>query len=157
MNDDFLKLDTKLSALITQLSPAKIKDLSKELSVEMRRSNKARISQNIQPDGSRMDPRKRPRKIKLKRETAKSKIRARLMFPKIGQASTLRIKASADSASIYFASRKRGGTRVDANTLAKRHQFGDRSHNLPRRQLLGFSHDDLEKIEKAIIRHLTKD
>lgn len=157
MNDDFLRLDAKFGALINRLSPGSIRLLSKELSVAMRQTNKERITKNIQPDGSRMAPRKRARKIKQKRETAKSKIRARLMFPKIAQGSTLRIKASTESASIYFAAKKHGGARLTADALANRHQFGDSTHNLPQRQLLGFGQEDLATIETTIIKHLAKD
>lgn len=149
-------IESRLNTLLKKLGPTEIRKLSRQVALETRTANRARIEANIQPDGSAMTARKKARKIKQKRITIKAKNNANKMFPKLAQANTLKFKATADEASIFFSRNRRGGKRASANTIANRHQFGLAAKNLPVRVLLGISVDDFKHIERRIVEYLAK-
>ncbi|CAM3293406.1 phage virion morphogenesis protein [Xenorhabdus nematophila] len=57
-NDELQPLDTALTALLTQLSPASRKQLSRDIARDLRRSQMQRIRAQRNPDGSRYTQRK---------------------------------------------------------------------------------------------------
>lgn len=67
------------------------------------------------------------------------------MFRKIGRAKYLKMRTSAEGASVYFSG--------SAASIAPLHQYGE--GNRPERVLIGFSDEDVENIELAVTFYLT--
>ena len=80
-----------LDAAMQGLEPHRRKATIDKLMRLMRRANARRIARNVTPDGAKMAPRKkRPKGKRVK------------MFQRIGKASSLRIRASADEGELRF-------------------------------------------------------
>ena len=150
MADDFAPLDRWLQDLASRLSPGERKRLSMAMLRELRRANADRIARNVQPDGSGMEPRK-PRKER----------RNKRMFRRLRLARNMRIKADADGGELGFAS-------ALIEKTAAAHHFGLEDYvgktrtgrvirtRYPRREIIGFGRDDVERIQDAAIDHLAK-
>lgn len=154
MNDDLRPLEHRLNALIAKLSPSQQRRLARQLALDLRRSNRQRIEANVQPDGTAMTPRRRPRfnaQRSNKRLSERARLRSQRMFPKMAKANSLKFKVSADQASLFFSGRR---GRMALNSVAARHHFGAKA--LPKRPLLGFSQSDLQQVEATIVDFLSQ-
>ncbi|WP_323899004.1 phage virion morphogenesis protein [Aeromonas hydrophila] len=115
----------------------------------LRASQAQRIRANRQPDGSPMAPRKPQPKLKQGRGRLRRK-----MFFKISNPTWLKARASEQQAVVEFV-----GT---ANRLATIHQYGlkdrikGREIRYSARELLGITHQEVEKLEELLLAHLTK-
>lgn len=147
-------LEPFLGALAQRLAPAARRKLALALGRHLRKVNAARITRNVQPDGSPMEPRKR------RADAGKGRVRGKArMFRKIGKARSLRIKASPDGVQIGFAQP------LVASTAAV-HHFGDVGYvgktrggrtirtRYAERRLLGFGPGDLEALQDTALDHL---
>jgi phage virion morphogenesis protein len=140
-SDALAGLDSWLGGVLQGLSPAKRKRAATKLGQALRRSNLARIKDNVEPDGGAMEPRK-PRLDRRGRVRRKA---GGKMFRKLRYARYWKVRATADSVEI--------GTSGNGN-LAKVHHFGLKgyvgrgpdgekvTYNYPRRRLLGFGKGD---------------
>lgn len=144
-------LQAKLDALIAQLSPQKRKQLARGLGRELAKSQRQRITQQKNPDGSRFAPRKQ-------QKSQKGSIKQQAMFRKLKTARLMKTNTTSDRIEIGYT----GKNAYVANV----HQFGLRSRvnrqadwkvKYEQRELLGFSEQDLERIEEAILHHLAKE
>lgn len=152
--DAFEKVNTYFDAMLADLGPAKRKEVARKIARELRRRNADRIKRNVEPDGGKMAPRKRKRRIRRARRTIKSG----LMFRNLYKARSLKLKATADSAQIYI-----------GNFIAERHQFGGKMvigkdgagkkiyGDYPARPLLGFDSEDMDALTEELLSWLDQD
>ncbi|MGL4938746.1 phage virion morphogenesis protein [Shewanella sp.] len=148
-SDDLTRINELFDGLIQQLSPAARKQLSRDIARRLRASQAQRIKQNAAPDGSAFAARK-PQPDWAKRSGA---IKKKLMFQKIIRQKYLKPTYSEQGASVGF-----GGFLSRVATI---HQYGLRarvnqstSAQYPKRELLGFTSEEQDMIERVIINHL---
>ncbi|HAT3796133.1 TPA: phage virion morphogenesis protein [Serratia marcescens] len=139
--------DTRLAGLITALSPQSRKSLAVAVSKRLRASQQQNIKRQQAPDGTPYAPRKTPL-----RNT--KRLRDRAMFSKLRTARYMKAKGSGDEAVVEFVGR--------VKRMANVHHYGLRDRPSPHseavkyeaRPLLGFSKEDIEQIQRAILEHL---
>ncbi|WP_323878635.1 phage virion morphogenesis protein [Aeromonas caviae] len=147
--DDLSRLTSWADGLLASMEPAARRQLAGEMARTLRASQALRIRANVQPDGSPMAPRKPQPKLKQGRGRLRRK-----MFFKISSPAWLKARASEQQAVVEFV-----GT---ANRLATIHQYGlkdrikGREIRYPARELLGITHQEVEKLEELLLAHLTK-
>ncbi|WP_342040443.1 phage virion morphogenesis protein [Aeromonas caviae] len=147
--DDLSRLTHWADGLLASMEPAARRQLAGEMARTLRASQAQRIRANRQPDGSPMAPRKPQPKLKQGRGRLRRK-----MFFKISSPTWLKARASEQQAVVEFV-----GT---ANRLATIHQYGlkdrikGREIRYPARELLGITHQEVEKLEELLLAHLTK-
>ncbi len=141
--------DARLVGLITALSPQSRKSLAVAVSKRLRASQQQNIKRQQAPDGTPYAPRKTPlRKTK--------RLRDRAMFSKLRSTRYMKAKGNSDDAVVEFVGR--------VQRMANVHHYGLRDRPSPNsdpvkyeeRPLLGFSKDDIEKIEDELIMHLSR-
>lgn len=149
MADGFAQLEAFLVRELEKLSPARRRRIARKIGMELRKSNAKRIADNIQPDGSAMQPRKK-RNLKA----GKDGIKKGRMFRKLRLARSFKINATPGGVSVGFEG-------IVAHT-ARAHQYGltdfvGRTENgktvrtkYPERVLLGFTPDDLDRIAEIV-------
>ncbi|MEH8216230.1 MULTISPECIES: phage virion morphogenesis protein [Aeromonas] len=147
--DDLSRLTHWADGLLAAMEPAARRQLASEMARTLRASQVQRIRANRQPDGSPMAPRKPQPKLKQGRNRLRRK-----MFFKISSPTWLKARASEQQAVVEFV-----GT---ANRLATIHQYGlkdrikGREIRYPARELLGITHQEVEKLEELLLAHLTQ-
>lgn len=149
-------LEDWVGGLMAQMEPRGRRKLALAIGRDLRRNNAKRIRANIEPDGDRMEKRKKRTKIRSK--TGKIR-RTSKMFAKIGATRSLRIKARPDHVEV-------GYTNNLIARVAAVHHFGLRDKvgkspdgkvqeaDYPARELLGISDSDREGILTAALDHL---
>lgn len=143
-----------LGDYLRKLEPAERRTLARKLGKALRDSNARRIRDNVQPDGSPMEPRKtkRDRRGRLRKRKGR-------MFPKTALARNLRAFARPDEIEVAFRQLVAGTAEV--------HHYGllapvdPRLRNAikvryPARRLLGFSPADIDLIETEAISSLAE-
>ena len=146
----FKPFDDKLAGLIAAISPAGRRKLATEIAKELRRSQQQRIKQQIAPDGTPYQARKR-QPLRAKKGRIK-----RAMFQKLRTSRYMKASGRNNTAVVEFTSK--------VQRIARIHQFGlkDRPNpyaqdvQYPERQLLGFSSEDKLQVEGIVINCLTK-
>ena len=147
--DELSRLTSWADGLLASMEPAARRQLAGEMARTLRAGQAQRIRANLQPDGSPMAPRKPQPKLKKNRGRLRRK-----MFFKISNPAWLKARASEQQAVVEFV-----GT---ANRLATIHQYGlkdrikGREIRYPARELLGITHQEVEKLEELLLAHLTK-
>ncbi|MFP1529274.1 phage virion morphogenesis protein [Escherichia coli] len=142
-------LQERLAGLIASLSPAARRQMAADIAKKLRTSQQQRIKRQQAPDGTPYAARKRQpvrsKKGRIKRE----------MFAKLRTNRFMKAKGSDSAAVVEFTGK--------VQRMARVHQYGlkDRNRNsrdvqYDARPLLGFTRDDEQMIEDAIIRHLGK-
>lgn len=147
--DDLQQLDAWLAPLLAQLAPTKRRALARDIARDLRRGQQQRIAAQQAPDGSAFEPRK-PR---LKDRAGQ--IRRRAMFSKIRQAKHLKAQGTADEASVGFSGRVARIASVHQLGLRDRVQPGGTEYTYPKRQLLGFTPDEIDGLRERILQFLT--
>jgi phage virion morphogenesis protein len=145
---DLNRLETWAAPLLEKLEPAERKRLARTLATELRRSQRQRIADQKNPDGSPYAPRRAQKKA--------GRIRRRAMFTKLRTTRFLKQKYNANSVSVGFFG--------DIAAIARVHQYGlrDEVHRggpevqYEQRELLGFTERDTDLIEQLLIDHLTR-
>ncbi|EFJ7469123.1 phage virion morphogenesis protein [Escherichia coli] len=145
----FKPFDDKLAGLIAAISPAGRRKLATEIAKELRRSQQQRIKQQIAPDGTPYQARKR-QPLRAKKGRIK-----RAMFQKLRTSRYMKASGRNNTAVVEFTGK--------VQRIARIHQFGlkDRPNpyaqdvQYPERQLLGFSQKDNFLVEDIIVRNLT--
>lgn len=141
--------------MLAKLAPAARKAAMREVSTMLRRSQAERIKSQHNPDGTPYEPR-RPRE-QLK---AKSGAIRRDMFVRMRRPGILRMTAKESEAVVLIT--------AAASRTARVHQEGWRDKvdwrqassptvRYARRQLLGFSNDDIQAIHDVLLRHIAPD
>ncbi|SIQ10831.1 phage virion morphogenesis protein [Marinobacterium stanieri] len=144
---DLNRLESWASPLLQKLEPAERKKLARQLGTELRRSQRQRIADQRNPDGSAFAPRRA--------EAKTGRIRRKGMFTKLRTAKFLKTRYNANSVSVGFFG--------DIARLARVHQYGLRDRvarggpeiQYEQRELVGFTSDDLDLIQQLLIDHLT--
>ncbi|MFM5604243.1 phage virion morphogenesis protein [Aeromonas caviae] len=148
MTDALDRLGQQTAALLGQLSTTERRKLAAELARSMRATQSERIRANKQPDGTAMTPRKPQPRLRNRRGTTRRK-----MFTKLVKPAWLKARATASEATVEFTG--------SANRLATVHHFGLRDKirgktvQYPMRQLIGITDADIDRIEDALLKHLT--
>ncbi|WP_421245481.1 phage virion morphogenesis protein [Aeromonas sanarellii] len=144
--DALQQLGQQAAALLGQLSASERRKLAADLARTMRATQADRIRANKQPDGTAMPPRKP--QLRAKRGAIR-----RRMFTKLVKPAWLKATATASEATVAFTG--------SANRLATIHHFGLRDKirgktvQYPERQLIGITDADIDRIEDALLKHLT--
>lgn len=150
MSDDVAHVKTAFEALLKNISKPRRRLLYQQIGRELARSQRRRIKAQQNPDGTPYAPRKAKHKTK-------GRIASKLMFKKIGLPAHLKLRYENEGISLGFY----GG---DA-AIAEIHQYGLKGRVRPefnwkvpyeRRELLGFSEEDAEMIEKFVLKALAE-
>lgn len=148
--NDALKLEQRFNALLRNLSPQKRRQLARNIGRRLVQSQRKRISQQKNPDGTAYEPRKKQIRNK------KGRIKRQSMFLKLKTARFMKTRTNANEVTIGFS----GANAVIANV----HQQGlrakvrkDREYKTQyaQRELLGFTENDLEMIEDLVLDQLS--
>ncbi|MEO1852710.1 phage virion morphogenesis protein [Chromohalobacter sp.] len=147
--DDLQRLDDWLAPLLARLSAHERRRLARVVATDLRRSQRERIKRQENPDGSDYAPRRS--------RDRQGAIRRNAMFSKLRTAKYLRIRSSADVATVGFFG--------PVASIARTHQYGLRdrvTENGPRveyarRELLGFAGPDRERVAHLVLDHLSED
>lgn len=142
-----MEIGIELQKLLKNLSVGERTKLSRKIGTELRKSQRKRISEQTNPDGSKYVPRRK------RLRDQKGKIR-RKMFVRIKNNNNLNLMANHDSVTLSFVNR--------VNRIANVHQFGlkDRAEKdapvvlYPKRELLGFTEQDIKVIEEVVFKHI---
>ncbi|QDQ87656.1 phage virion morphogenesis protein [Alcaligenaceae bacterium SJ-26] len=148
MLDDFRALDDWLAGLLANIEPAARRRVNRLVAADLRRSQSQRIARQQNPDGSRYQPRRTDKRMRSKAGA----VRRRAMFARLRTNRYLKSWSSADAADVGFRGR--------AAMIAAVHQAGDdvtengQTFRMPKRELLGFTEQELEQLADLYLRHL---
>ena len=143
------EVQAKLTALIANLSPQARRQLGRKIGQALRKSQSNRIARQQNPDGSAFEPRK-PRKEFGKK---KGRIKRKAMFAKLRTARHLKVRSNGNEVSVGF--------NGSSAAIAAVHQYGlsaspsknkDFKVQYAQRELLGFAEEDIEMIERFVLR-----
>jgi len=154
MADSLQQLAQWAAPLLQRMEPEGRKAAMLEVADHLRKSQSRRIASQRNPDGSPYEPR-RPREQLAKRQGA---IRGQ-MFMGLRKARNIQRKATADAAVVAINPR--------VNYVARVHHYGLRDKvdrrdpaspvvRYARRELLGYTQEDLKAIEEILLEHATK-
>ncbi|EOW2724806.1 TPA: phage virion morphogenesis protein [Enterobacter roggenkampii] len=144
---DFKPFDDRLNGLIAALSPAARRTLAGEIAKELRKSQQQRIKLQKAPDGSPYQARKRQL---LRAKTGRIK---RAMFLKLRTSRYMKATGRENSAVVEFTGKVQRIARVHQYGLKDRPNPQSSDVQYPQRQLLGFSQNSRDMVEKLIINH----
>jgi len=142
------RLNVTLDRMIEALKPSGRKRLLNAVVRKVAAANRARIGQNVTPEGAPMEPR-------IARPGGKSRKKPRRMFLKLKSAGRLRFKTWPERARVFFTDQK----------IASVHHYGlrdriDRKLNrmvqYPARPLLGVSEADKDMVEATLLDHFVE-
>ncbi|MEY8873292.1 phage virion morphogenesis protein [Haemophilus sp. SZY H52] len=143
------EVQAKLTALIANLSTQARRQLGRKIGQALRKSQSNRIARQQNPDGSAFEPRK-PRKEFGKK---KGRIKRKAMFAKLRTARHLKVRSNGNEVSVGF--------NGSSAAIAAVHQYGlsaspsknkDFKVQYAQRELLGFTEEDIEMIERFVLR-----
>lgn len=143
---NFSALSHWLDGLAVALSPAEMRMLMRIITQGLRTRMRDRIKQQQNPDGTKFIPRKRDQIGNIRRSGA--------MFQRIN--AYIKTDYSKDHAAVGFA--------YGTGQIARIHQFGltrrpsakSKPVAYPKRELAGFSEDDVSWIQKTILDFMSK-
>lgn len=153
MSDGIEQVKLAFTDLLKNISKPRRRLLYQQIGRELARNQRRRIKAQQNPDGSPFEPRKRRKQFSKK----KGRIKNQLMFKKIVSPSHLKIRYEQEGISLGFY----GGDAAIANV----HQYGLYSSpskyknfkvKYAQRELLGFSEEDIEMIERFVIKAIAE-
>lgn len=147
MSSNVLELANYLQPLLERLSMGGRARLAKQIGRDLRKSQGKRISEQKNPDGSSYTPRRK----RLREQKGKIK---RKMFTKIKNTSNLKVLSNADSIAIGFVGRVARIARVHQEGLKDRAEKGAPDVVYPKRELLGFTDQDIKLVEDSFLKHI---
>lgn len=147
MSSNVLELANYLQPLLERLSMGERARLAKQIGRDLRKSQGKRISEQKNPDGSSYSPRRK----RLREQKGKIK---RKMFTKIKNTSNLKVLSNADSIAIGFVGRVARIARVHQEGLKDRAEKGAPDVVYPKRELLGFTEQDIKLVEDSFLKHI---
>lgn len=147
MSSNVLELANYLQPLLERLSMGERARLAKQIGRDLRKSQGKRISEQKNPDGSSYTPRRK----RLREQKGKIK---RKMFTKIKNTSNLKVLSNSDSIAIGFVGRVARIARVHQEGLKDRAEKGAPDVVYPKRELLGFTAQDIQLIEDSLLKHI---
>lgn len=153
MSDGIEQVKLAFTDLLKNISKPRRRLLYQQIGRELARNQRRRIKAQQNPDGSPFEPRKKRKQFSRK----KGRIKNQLMFKKIVSPSHLKLKYEQEGISLGFY----GGDAAIANV----HQYGlysspskykDFKVKYAQRELLGFSEEDIEMIERFVIKAIAE-
>lgn len=147
MSSNVLELANYLQPLLERLSMGERARLAKQIGRDLRKSQGKRISEQKNPDGSSYTPRRK----RLREQKGKIK---KKMFTKIKNTSNLKVLSNADSIAIGFVGRVARIARVHQEGLKDRAEKGAPDVVYPKRELLGFTEQDIKLVEDSFLKHI---
>lgn len=147
MSSNIGDLAAHLQPLLEGLSAGARARLAKLIGRDLRKSQSKRISEQKNPDGSGYTPRRK----RLREQKGKIK---RKMFTKIKNTSNLKVLSNADSIAIGFVGRVARIARVHQEGLKDRAEKGAPDVVYPKRELLGFTEQDIKLVEASFLKHI---
>ncbi|QGR75600.1 phage virion morphogenesis protein [Acinetobacter lwoffii] len=147
MSSNVLELANYLQPFLERLSMGERARLAKQIGRDLRKSQGKRISEQKNPDGSSYTPRRK----RLREQKGKIK---RKMFTKIKNTSNLKVLSNADSIAIGFVGRVARIARVHQEGLKDRAEKGAPDVVYPKRELLGFTEQDIKLVEDSFLKHI---
>jgi len=145
---DLEAVNTRLSALIGNLSAPARKEMARTIAKKLRASQQQNIKRQQAPDGTPFKPRKvqpiRGKKGRVKRE----------MFAKLRTAKYMKALANSDEAVVEFVGKVQRMARVHQYGLRDRPSRNNKDVRYEARPLLGISESDEVIIENEIMAHL---
>lgn len=153
MSDGIEQVKLAFTDLLKNISKPRRRLLYQQIGRELARNQRRRIKAQQNPDGSPFEPRKKRKQFSKK----KGRIKNQLMFKKIVSPSHLKIRYEQEGISLGFY----GGDAAIANV----HQYGlysspskykDFKVKYDQRELLGFSEEDIEMIERFVIKAIAE-
>ena len=147
MTNNVEELATYLQPYLERLSVGERAKLSKQIGRDLRKNQGKRISAQKNPDGSTYTPRRK----RLREQKGKIK---RKMFTKIKNTSNLKVLSNADSIAIGFVGRVARIARVHQEGLKDRAEKGAPDVVYPKRELLGFTEQDIKLVEDSCLKHI---
>ena len=147
MSSNSEELAAHLQPLLEGLSAGARARLAKLIGRDLRKSQSKRISEQKNPDGSGYTPRRK----RLREQKGKIK---RKMFTKIKNTSNLKVLSNADSIAIGFVGRVARIARVHQEGLKDRAEKGAPDVVYPKRELLGFTEQDIKLVEDSFLKHI---
>lgn len=147
MSSNVLELANYLQPFLERLSMGERARLAKQIGRDLRKSQGKRISEQKNPDGSSYTPRRK----RLREQKGKIK---RKMFTKIKNTSNLKVLSNADSIAIGFVGRVARIARVHQEGLKDRAEKGAPDVVYPKRELLGFTDQDIKLVEDSFLKHI---
>jgi phage virion morphogenesis protein len=151
MSNRLEALEDWAAGLLGQLEPTSRNKLARSVGQALRRSQQQRIIAQQNPDGSKYAPRKQ-RKLRGKKGRVKRKVK---MFQKLRTSSFLKVQGDGNAISVSFTGRIARIARVHQYGLKDRAERGASEVKYEKRELLGFTHADLELIRDEILTYLT--
>ncbi|MCK8640491.1 phage virion morphogenesis protein [Acinetobacter schindleri] len=147
MSSNVLDLANYLQPLLERLSVGERARLAKKIGRDLRKSQGKRISEQKNPDGSSYTPRRK----RLREQKGKIK---RKMFTKLKNTSNLKVLSTADSIAIGFVGRVARIASVHQEGLKDRAEKGAPDVVYPKRELLGFTEQDIKLVEDSFLKHI---
>lgn len=153
MSDGIEQVKLAFTDLLKNISKPRRRLLYQQIGRELARNQRRRIKAQQNPDGSPFEPRKKRKQFSKK----KGRIKNQLMFKKIVSPSHFKIRYEQEGISLGFY----GGDAAIANV----HQYGlysspskykDFKVKYAQRELLGFSEEDIEMIERFVIKAIAE-
>lgn len=154
MSDGIEQVKLAFTDLLKNISKPRRRLLYQQIGRELARNQRRRIKAQQNPDGSPFEPRKKRKQFSKK----KGRIKNQLMFKKIVSPSHLKLRYEQEGISLGFY----GGDAAIANI----HQYGlysspskykDFKVKYAQRELLGFSEEDIEMVERFVIKAIAED
>ena len=147
MSSNVEDLAAHLQPLLEGLSAGTLARLAKLIGRDLRKSQSKRISEQKNPDGSGYTPRRK----RLREQKGKIK---RKMFTKLKNSTNLKVLSTADSIAIGFVGRVARIARVHQEGLKDRAEKGAPDVVYPKRELLGFTEQDIKLVEDSFLKHI---
>lgn len=147
MSSNIEDLAAHLQPLLEGLSAGARARLAKLIGRDLRKSQSKRISEQKNPDGSGYTPRRK----RLREQKGKIK---RKMFSKLKNNTNLKVLSTADSIAIGFVGRVARIARIHQEGLKDRAEKGAPDVVYPKRELLGFTAQDIQLIEDSLLKHI---
>lgn len=153
MSDGIEQVKLAFTDLLKNISKPRRRLLYQQIGRELAKNQRRRIKAQQNPDGSPFEPRKKRKQFSRK----KGRIKNQLMFKKIVSPSHLKLRYEQEGISLGFY----GGDAAIANV----HQYGlysspskykDFKVKYAQRELLGFSEEDIEMIERFVIKAIAE-
>jgi len=153
MPDDLTALEPWLAGFMARFSPGQQLMLSRRVGRIIRAVNAARVTANVDPDGSAFTPRKPKKQRPSKKTPIKARGKKGAMFKRIERARNMAVRASPERVELNFKRR--------VQQTAEVHHFGEVAPVDPRipnsirtryaeRRLLGFGPADSAAILEAV-------
>jgi phage virion morphogenesis protein len=148
LEQELQQLDNWLTPLIESLSAKERRVLAREVARDLRIANRERIKAQTNPDGTPYEPRSQLR-------GRRGHLRRKAMFTGLRTAKYLRIKTTADEAAVGFLGRVARIARVHHYGLRDRVEKGGPQHQYARRELIGITAKDADRIAESVLNHLS--